>query len=213
MKVADAIRARRAVKYFDPQHRMPAELRQRLLEQVACVPSAFNLQHWRIVEVADPALRQALRLIAGDQPQLTDASLLLILCFDRLAWDRDPEHCWRLAPGEVRSAIVSEIRRFYGPRASFQRDEGHRSCGILAQTLMLAAQELGYDSCPLDGFDFERAGELIRLPADHEISLMLAIGKALQPAHPRPGPLSLDQVLVIDRFPATPAAAPLRAGG
>lgn len=206
MEVAAAIRARRSVKYFNPRHVMPTAVRHELLEQALCAPSAFNLQHWRIVDVADPVLRRALRAIAGDQPQLTDASLLLVLCFDCLAWDREPEQCWRMAPAPVREAIVAEIRRFYAPRRTFQRDEGHRSCGILAQTLMLAAQGLGYDSCPLDGFDFERAGELIRLPPDHEISLMVAIGKALQPAHPRPGSLDLEQILVRDRFAPPPAA-------
>ncbi len=65
---------------------------------------------------------------------------------------------------------------------------------------MLAAQEMGYESCPMDGFDFDAVGKLINLPADHVISMFVAIGKPLQPAHPRSGPLALEDVLVLDRF-------------
>jgi nitroreductase len=75
-----------------------------------------------------------------------------------------------------------------------------RSCGMAAQTLMLAAKAMGYDSCPMDGFDFAEVGKLINLPADHEISLFVAIGKALQPAQPRGGQLPLSEVVITDRF-------------
>jgi nitroreductase len=52
-----------------------------------------------------------------------------------------------------------------------------RSYGIIAQTIMLAAKSLGYDSCPMDGFDFEKVAQLIRLPDDHVIAMFVAIGK------------------------------------
>ncbi len=44
-------------------------------------------------------------------------------------------------------------------QTSFQRRTPIRSSGIVAQTLMLAAKSMGYDSCPMDGFDFEKVGE------------------------------------------------------
>jgi len=75
-----------------------------------------------------------------------------------------------------------------------------RSCGIAAQTLMLAAQELGYDSCPMDGFDFDAVGKLINLPQDHVIAMFVAIGKGTQPAFSRSGPLGLDEIVIRDRF-------------
>ncbi len=30
-----------------------------------------------------------------------------------------------------------------------------RSCGLVGQTIMLMALELGYQSCPMDGFDYD----------------------------------------------------------
>jgi len=76
-----------------------------------------------------------------------------------------------------------------------------RSCGIAAQTIMLAAKSMGYDSNPMIGFDPDKVAEIIKLPKDHVISMLMVIGKQTQPAMPRGGQLPLDKVLFIDKFP------------
>ncbi len=72
--------------------------------------------------------------------------------------------------------------------------------GDSAQTLMLAAKSMGYDSCPMDGFDFEKVAELIKLPDDHVIAMFVAIGKGTQEAWPRPGQLTLDEIIIENSF-------------
>ncbi|MBT8428716.1 MAG: nitroreductase family protein [Gammaproteobacteria bacterium] len=200
MKVTEAVAKRRSVKWFDPQHQMPDDLFQRLMQHALLSPTAFNIQNWRFVRVTDTAQRRAIRAAAWDQAQVEEASELLVLCFDRKAWERDPERYWRLAPKEVRDFLVPAIARYYGGKPQIERDEGMRSCGLVAQNLMLVAQELGYDSCPMDGFDYARVGEIIALPDDHEIAFMLAIGKGVKEPWPRPGQLALDEVMVENRF-------------
>ena len=59
---------------------------------------------------------------------------------------------------------------------------------------------MGYDSCPMIGFDAEQVAQLIQLPEYHVIGFMIAVGKATQPAWPKPGQLALDQVIVHDHF-------------
>ena len=202
MKVTEAVTRRRSVKWFDPDHRMPEEVFQRMMQLALLSPTAFNIQNWRFVRVTDPARRQAIRAAAWDQAQVEDASELLVLCFDRRAWERSPERYWRLAPQEVQDFLVPAIARYYAGRPQVARDEGMRSCGLVAQNLMLVAQELGYDSCPMDGFDYPKVGEIIGLPEDHEIALMLVIGKGVKEPWPRPGQLALDEVMVENRFPS-----------
>ena len=75
-----------------------------------------------------------------------------------------------------------------------------RSCGIVAQTIMLVAKSMVYDSCPMDGFDFEKVAELIQLPDDHVIAIFVAIGKGKEQAWLRPGQLGLDDVVVENMF-------------
>jgi nitroreductase len=65
---------------------------------------------------------------------------------------------------------------------------------------MLAAQEMGYASCPMVGFDFEKVGKIINLPADHVIAMFVAIGKGTKDAWARGGRLTMDEAVITDRF-------------
>jgi len=135
-----------------------------------------------------------------DKKLVTEASLTLLLCADVKAWDKDPARYWKNAPQEAQDILVPMVKPFYEDRAWQQRDEAMRSVGIVAQTLMLAAKAKGYDSCPMIGFDPDKAAEIINLPEDHVIGMMLVIGKAAKPAWSKPGQLPLGDVVVKDRF-------------
>lgn len=201
MNVLEAIRSRRAVKQFDPTHRITDSEQRELLTLAMQAPTAFNIQHWRFVVVENQELRQAVRTAAWDQAQVTDASLLIILCADMASWRRDPQRYWREAAEPVQEFMLPAIDAYYRGKEQVQRDEAMRSCGIAAQTIMLAAKGMGYDSCPMDGFDFGTVGQLIELPDEHVIALMIAVGKKTQDAWPKPGQLGYDDVVIHNRFP------------
>ncbi|HKL78279.1 MAG TPA: nitroreductase family protein [Gammaproteobacteria bacterium] len=198
--VTGAMQSRRAVKAFDPEFVIPEDEVRAILETAILSPTAFNIQNWRLVRVTDTELRAKLREVAWDQSQVTDASELFILCADLRAWDKEPERYWVDAPQAVQDLIVPNIRKYYDGRPDVARDEGMRSCGMIAQSLMLLATERGYDTCPMDGFDFDAVAELINLPEDHAISMMVAMGKRTQEPFPKPGQLPLDEVTVTNRF-------------
>jgi nitroreductase len=200
MKTTDAIHSRRAVKHFDADHEMSEEEVNELLSLAVLSPTAFNIQNWRFVVVTDQALRKQIREAAWDQAQVTDTSLFIVLCADLKAWEKQPDRYWNSAPKEVREFMLPAIDAYYRGKDQVQRDEAMRSCGIAAQTLMLAAKSMGYDSCPMDGFDFEKVAELIKLPDDHVIAMFVAIGKGTKEAWPRPGQLDLDEVVIKNSF-------------
>lgn len=52
----------------------------------------------------------------------------------------------------------------------------HKSCGLVAQTFMLAMSEVGYDTCPLEGFDSWRVKRLLHLPYSSNINMVVACG-------------------------------------
>ncbi len=201
MNTFTAIEQRRSVKHFDPDHQMNDDEVETLLNLATLAPTAFNIQNWRFLLAEDPTLRKQLRTVAWDQAQVTDASLLIILCADLQAWDKQPERYWINAPQKVNDFMVPAIGEYYRGREQVQRDEALRSCGIAAQTLMLGAKAMGYDACPMDGFDFDAAGKLIDLPADHIITMFVAIGKGTKEPWPRPGQLPLDDVMFKNSFP------------
>ena len=200
MDVTEAIVKRRSIKAFDPAHEMSDKEISKLLALGMLSPTAFNIQHWRFVVVTDPVLRQQIRAASWNQAQVEDASLLIVLTVDLKAWEKDPARYWVNAPQAAQDIMIPMIGNFYDKKDQVQRDEGMRSGGMAAMTLMLAAKEMGYDSCPMDGFDFDVVGKLINLPEDHTPVMFVTIGKALEEARARGGQLDMDDVVIYNKF-------------
>lgn len=200
MDTFDAIQQRRSIKVFEPGHEMSEDTIKKILSATLLSPTSFNIQHWRFVLVTDIEMRKKIRQASFDQPKVTDASLLVILCGDTKAWGKEPERYWKDVSEEDRANLLPMIKGFYDGRDDLQHDEAIRSCSIAAQTLMLAAKSLGYDSAPMIGFDPKTVGEIINLPDDHLIAMMICLGKPKEPALPRGGQLHYDEVVIKNKF-------------
>ncbi|MEZ5325673.1 MAG: nitroreductase family protein [Verrucomicrobiales bacterium] len=201
MNTLEAIYERRAIKQFDPDHQLTQEEETTLLEAAIQAPTSFNIQHWRFVVLRDPALREKIRKEFGnDQAQMTDASLLILMTADTKAWKKNPARYWQHAPKEVADLLVGWMGPFHEGREWLQRDEAQRSIGMAMQTIMLAAKSIGYDSCPMIGYDIDAVAKLINLPEDHVMGPMVAIGKGTKDPWPKPGQLTLSEVVVENGF-------------
>ena len=200
MSVAQAIASRRSIKHFDPAHKLVEQEIAKLMALAMLSPTAFNIQHWRFVLVTDPVLRQQIRAVSWNQAQVEEASLLIVLTADLKAWAKNPQRYWANAPQSVQDYLVPTIGHYYENNPQAQRDEAMRSCGIAAQTIMLAAVEMGYDTCPMDGFDFDAVGKLLNLPSDHTPAMFIAVGKSIKVAAPRAGQLDFSEVVIYNKF-------------
>jgi nitroreductase len=201
MNTIESVYARRAIKAFDPEHKMTESEEQKLFEATIQSPTSFNIQHWRFVILREPELRAKIRTELGnDQAQITDASLLVLFTADVKAWQKKPERYWINAPKEVSDLLVGWMGPFHEGREWLQRDEAQRSIGIAMQTLMLVAQDMGYQSCPMIGFDIEKIAELVNLPEDYVMGPMVAIGKGTKEPWPKPGQLPLSELCFENHF-------------
>lgn len=200
MNVTEAIVERRSIKAYDPDHKMTEQEVAKLMSLAMLSPTAFNIQNWRFIVVTDPVVRQQIRAVSWNQAQVEEASLLIVLTADLKAWAKQPERYWENAPKPVQDYLVPAIGHYYEGNEQVQRDEGMRSCGMAATTLMLAAKEMGYDTCPMDGFDFDAVSKLLNLPEDHTPAMFVVVGKALEPARPRGGQLHMDDVVIYNKF-------------
>lgn len=52
----------------------------------------------------------------------------------------------------------------------------HKTCGLAAQTFMLAMADKGYDTCPMEGFDSRRVKSILKLPLGAEINMIISCG-------------------------------------
>ena len=202
MNILETIETRRSIKHYDPAYAMPEADVERLMQLARLAPSSFNMQNYRFVLVRDPALRRQIRSVAWDQAQVTDASLLVVMCADLKAHEQQPERYWAHAPQPVQDILVPALKGFYSGKDQLIRDEAMRSTAFAGMTLMLAARGLGYETCPMVGFDPDEVSKIIRLPEDHAISFMIAIGKGLQEPWPRGERLSVNETVILNQFAA-----------
>ncbi|BAQ62337.1 oxygen-insensitive NAD(P)H nitroreductase [Geminocystis sp. NIES-3708] len=200
MNTLEAIKKRRSVKHFDANHEMTATEINILMEHALLSPTSFNLQNWRFVVVKDKVIKQQLKAASFNQAQVSDASIVIVICGDLKAWAKNPQRYWKNATEDVQAQIVPMIGGFYENNPELQRDEAMRSAGIAGQTIMLAAKAMGYDSCPMIGFNSNKVAEIINLPDDNIIGLMIVVGKATQSPKNRAGQLDMSEVVFLDHF-------------
>lgn len=200
MNLFNAIENRRAVKQYVKNETIPDETFEKIMSSVILSPTSYNIQHWRFVRVRDKALRAKLKDAAWGQSQVEDAAELLVLCANTNAWQDRPERYWANADNDTQSTLLSMLNSFYSGKEQLQRDEAIRSCGIAAQTLMLTAKAMGYDTCPMIGFDANEFAKLINLPEGHIVTMIITMGTAAESAFPRGGQLPLSEVLIENCF-------------
>jgi len=199
MDTLEAIKNRRSIKSFKNYTMTRDEINQ-ILESAVLSPTSYNIQNWRFVIITNQDLKAQLCALSYGQRQVAEASLVIILCADLKAWAKTPERYWKNIPEEPRKSLVNGIKQAYAGNPVLEKDQAIRSCGIAAQTIMLAAQSMGYDTCPMEGFDYDKVGNLIHLPDDHIVTMMVVVGKKAKDAAPRGGQLSLSEVVFENHF-------------
>ena len=200
MDTFDAIKTRRAIKKFDNTYKMSDEQVQSLMKLTLLSPTSYNQQNWRFVTVTDQAVKEQIHVAARNQAQPLDGSLVILLCGNMSAWKDDPMRYWKNHPLEKQEHVRDAMHKKYSASPQNRRDEAMRSCGFAAQTIMLAAKQMGLDSCPMVGFEYDKMAKIINLPDDHIIVMMIVVGKAASPAAERGGQLSLDEVVFENKF-------------
>jgi nitroreductase len=200
MNVIEAIESRRAVKHFDPKVKLTEQEVEQMMSKVILSPTCYNIQNWRFVRITSEDSRQAMLDAAWGQKQIVEASELFVLCADVNAWRDRPQRYFANTSPDVKETMLGMLENFYTGKSELQKQEAYRSCGIAAQTMMLTAKALGYDTCPMMGFDHNKVANIIQLPDNHLITMLIVVGKALKPAHPRAGQLPLSEVLVENAF-------------
>lgn len=169
---------RAAVKKFKCGAPLPAADLERILDLSALSPSAFNLQPWHVISISSPPLRKQIWNMAWQQPQIIDASVLLAIGVDLKPWSREQIRGSYAATGEDENRYRKMLIKMYGENETYARDEAVRSASIFSTYLMLAAESLGYQTCPMSGFDYGKVSEVLGLNSDIELCMLIAVGTA-----------------------------------
>lgn len=189
MQFADCVMQRYATKKFDSRTIPDAKVSE-LLELVRFAPSALNLQPWKIKVITDKKLKEELYGASFNQEQVTSCSHLLVFCADteydslirRLENLMQENHL----PPEMIGKVISMASGFVKGMTPEQRAAWSQAQTYLALGNALnGAKALGFDSCPMGGFDPAAYSRILRIPA-HLVPVMLCpIGYAADNQGPK----------------------------
>jgi nitroreductase len=177
------LRWRYATKKFDPARKIPPEDWQTLEQALLLAPSSFGLQPWKFFVITDPATRAELREVSWGQPQITDASHLVVFAARTNIGSNDVErYVNRIA--EVRTVPVASLDGFRQMMLAHVKQPNsvvtewaRRQVYIALGTFLTTAALLGIDACPMEGFQRERYDEILGLSQfGYEATVLAAAG-------------------------------------
>jgi len=182
MEFADIVMSRYATKKFDSR-KIPETKINELLELVRFAPSALNLQPWKIKVVTDQKVKEQLRPVAFDQEQVTSCSHLLVFCADP-DYDRLIHRLGTLlkksgVPEEIQRMVIGMALQFTQPMSPEQKLAWSQAQTYLALGNALnGAKSLGFDSCPMGGFDPKEFSRILKIPPPLVPTLLCPVGYA-----------------------------------
>jgi putative NAD(P)H nitroreductase len=205
LKLMDVYQKRRSVNYFDSKRDVDEAIIRKIFDMAKLAPSSFNIQPWKIVLVHNPEWKAKLRECANGQPKITEAPYVAILLGDKKSYEKmDPildDFIKRGAfPESAREGIKGMAKGLYA--GDNERAFVSRNVGLFAMSFMYAAESLGVNTHPMDGFNAEAIVKTFNIPADYDVVMLLAIGyfdesKTLLPRGMRRG---FEEVVVKEHF-------------
>jgi nitroreductase len=198
---------RTSAEHFDSAAPISVQEIKELISEACQAPSAFNIQHWRFIAVTDERIRERLKetTIAPNQERVANAPLIFLILGDLNAHQRlegilDETVHAGLLPRKVADVWLTMANGMYGSDPRLARDESIRSGSLAAMTLMLAAANRGYVSCPI-GFNPAQVMEILSI-SDHYVPvMMLAVGRPASGNSGRRPRLPIDHVLKFNISP------------
>ena len=208
LSLKEAISTRRAARAFRGEP-IPADTLAEILRLGLLSPSGYNLQPWRFIVVKEQANKDKLRACAFNQPQVSQAPVVLICCGDRRVHNADYiEEIIQLgiAAGGVNEKYAEFMRgaipQLFENQPCFESLEAwtNRHTMLAVAHLMIVAQSLGVDSCPMEGFVTAQVKDSFNIPEEVDVCCLLPLGYADEPIKKYGGRLSAERVCYGETF-------------
>ena len=189
MQFAECVMQRYATKKFD-RKKIPEKKVEELLDLVRFAPSALNLQPWKIRIVTGQKTKEVLRAVTNDQEQITSCSHLLVFCADsdydtlikRLGVLMKKNH----VPDDIIGKVTGMAAMFANSMTKEQQAAWSQAQTYLALGNALnGAKSLGFDSCPMGGFDPKGYSKILKIPANLTPVMLCPIGYAADKQGPK----------------------------
>jgi nitroreductase / dihydropteridine reductase len=170
MSFIDRLKWRYATKKFDTSKKLSTQQLQVLLESVNLAATSQGLQPFKLFVVENEAVRRHLSAAANDQPQVLEASQVLIFAAKTNISKQYLDDYIGLI-GQIRGIPLEELEsnkaRLH--KSVLARDPENiknwttRQAYLALGFLLSAAAVEGIDACPMEGFNAQKFNEILGL--------------------------------------------------
>lgn len=184
MEITKNLKWRYATKKFDASLKISNDNIEQLKEAVQLSVSSFGLQLYKVLIIENPEIREQLKKVSWDQPQITDASHLFLFCNYKSYNDQDVDNYVELT-AKTQGTDLSQLSgmsdylkgslKNLSPEvfANWTAKQTYIALG----NLVAASAELKIDSCPMEGFDSEGYNKILGLTERGlNASVLVALG-------------------------------------
>ena len=180
----EAMERRHACKRFDPEKKIPEERLRTILQIGRLSPSSFGMEPWRFLVIRDRGLKERLRPLCWNQPQITECSDLVVI--KTLVGPLSPGAEYPRKMLSRRDLPEEKIRAYFKKYDEFATEQfkngglacwGAKQCYIAAGNMMTGAMAMGIDSCAIEGYEKEKVEAVLEMDvAKESLALMIAFG-------------------------------------
>tara|TARA_R110002050_G_C8962575_1_gene514671 strand:+ start:17986 stop:18615 length:630 start_codon:yes stop_codon:yes gene_type:complete len=172
MKLIENLNWRYATKQFDTTKKVSGSDLELIKEAINLTATSYGLQTYKVLIVENPAVREQLLPASWGQVQITQASHLLVFCSNTKVTPENIDTYLKLK-SEVQGIDLENLAGYGefmkstigGFPAEATQAWSKSQTYIALGTALAACAELKIDSCPMEGFDAVKYGEILGLDA------------------------------------------------
>lgn len=191
MNVKDILEKRRSVRHYDSNYKISSETLTALVESASKSPNGNNIQATRYLIIEDANLRNLLLPIAFNQQQIVEASTLIVMLGDYQAFNKG--NIIKIQEEGYQAGYFDESLRDYLANAAINYYESKtkedlkleltRDVSLASMTLVLLANEAGFDTITMSGYDSKKLKEILNISDRYLDVMLIAIGKGIKAGH------------------------------
>ncbi len=191
MSVKDILEKRRSVRHYDSNYKISSETLTALVESASKSPNGNNIQATRYLIIEDANLRNLLLPIAFNQQQIVEASSLIVMLGDYQAFNKG--NIIKIHEEGYQAGYLDESLRDYLANAAINYYESKtkedlkleltRDVSLASMSLVLLANEAGFDTITMSGYDSKKLKEILNISDRYLDVMLIAIGKGIKAGH------------------------------
>ncbi len=172
---------RYATKKFDTTKKLSSDDLEKLKEVLQLSASSYGLQPYKFFIIEDTEIRKKLREAAWGQPQVTDASQLIVFA-NMTDFDESLVDDYIQNVVETRNMDKADLKDYAEMMKSTLMPLSKEKKGFWAAkqayialgNLLSAAADFKIDACPMEGFEAEKFNEILGLNSQNLNAAVIA---------------------------------------